>query len=396
MTQSREAVAAEARDAGSGRFRVLATCGVFEPGFRGGGPVRSVAQIVDTVSDQVEVTLVTSDRDLGAEQPYPDLSGRWVPRDRARVFYLDTRRVRHWLRLWRALRRDRFDLLYVNSLWSPAFTVVPVLSARLGLIRVRRVMIAPRGELSPGALSLKAGKKRLFLRWWGGLLRRLDARWHASTQREAAEIRAVLPWADVDVRLNQVALPGEPLPPTATGGTARLVFIGRIAAKKNLHLALAALRGVSEAVQFDIYGPLEDRAYWSRCQLLIDQLRGPVSARYRGELAPAQVRRTFAGYDAFLFPTLGENFGHVIAESLSASCPVVCSAETPWTQLLQAGGGRVVGELTVDAVGREIRRIAAMSPAERLRARQLAGARYRDWRARLDDDNVLDHVRRTW
>jgi glycosyltransferase involved in cell wall biosynthesis len=46
------------------------------------------------------------------------------------------------------------------------------------------------------------------------------------------------------------------------------------------------------------------------------------------------VREVFSRYDAFVLPTLGENVGHVIAESLSASCPVICSDETPWTDLL--------------------------------------------------------------
>ena len=38
------------------RFCVLATSAGFEPGFRGGGPIRSVAQIVDTVSDRTDLT----------------------------------------------------------------------------------------------------------------------------------------------------------------------------------------------------------------------------------------------------------------------------------------------------------------------------------------------------
>ena len=35
----------------------------------------------------------------------------------------------------------------------------------------------------------------------------------------------------------------------------------------------------------------------------------------------------------FLFPTLGENYGHVIQEALSAGCPVILSNQTPWNNL---------------------------------------------------------------
>lgn len=35
----------------------------------------------------------------------------------------------------------------------------------------------------------------------------------------------------------------------------------------------------------------------------------------------------------FFFPTLGENYGHVISEALVSGCPVIISTETPWNDL---------------------------------------------------------------
>ena len=375
---------------------VLMTCGVFEPGFRGGGMVRAVVRTVDTVPDDIALTMVTRDRDLGSPEPYPGLSGRWSPRHRSRVFYLDVRDPRQWLRLWRDLRSTRFDLLYVNSLWEPRFSVLPVVAARLGLLKARRILLSPHGELSPGALSLKSRKKRLFLAGWRPFLRRADVTWHAVTEREAAEIRAVFPWARIVVNHYQVPLPEEPLPPAGTGtGPARLVFLGRISPKKNLDLVLGALAQVSSPVLFDIYGPLEDAGYWARCQELIGRLPATVTTRYAGEVAPDDVRHTFAGYDAFVFPTLGENFGYVIAESLSASCPVVCSAETPWTDVLRDGGGTVLDSLSVADLAKALDQLAAATAGERLDARRRAADAYRAWRRRVGDDNVLDRVCRT-
>src|SRR5437660_12656937 len=81
-------------------LRVLATAEGFEPGFRGGGPIRSLAAIVDTISDNIDLHLITRDRDFGSSKPYPDLSGRWIRRGRSRVFYLNTRRLGQWFRLW--------------------------------------------------------------------------------------------------------------------------------------------------------------------------------------------------------------------------------------------------------------------------------------------------------
>jgi glycosyltransferase involved in cell wall biosynthesis len=375
-------------------FRVLVFSPGFEPGFRGGGPVRSLARIVDTVPDEIDVSLVTRDRDLGSTQPYQGLSGRWVRRGRSRVFYLDIRHVQQWGRLTRQLRAGRFDLMYVNSLFAPTFTLLPLVAASIRLIHTRRVLIAPRGELSPGALSLKSLKKRIFLTVASPFLKRMNVMWQASTDREAAEIRAVFPWACIEVNANKVSLPYEPIPAfAARDGHARMVFVGRITPKKNLRQTLQALQTVSSALNFDVFGPIEDVKYWAACEALINRMPGNVKVRYRGEILPDDVRSTFSRYDAFIFPTLGENFGHVIAESLSASCPVLCSDETPWTRVLEAGGGIVLTKPTVRALAVEIDRLAGKSKEERLRAREAAGDAYRTWWKESGGPNILDEVR---
>ena len=42
-----------------------------------------------------------------------------------------------------------------------------------------------------------------------------------------------------------------------------------------------------------------------------------------------------ARYDLFYLPTLGENFGHVIAEALGCGLPVLIADTTPWRNLQQ-------------------------------------------------------------
>ncbi|MEU4714747.1 glycosyltransferase family 4 protein [Micromonospora purpureochromogenes] len=375
-------------------FRVLLTCEFFEPGFRAGGPVRSIAQLLDVVSRSVEVTMVTRDRDLGSTEPYAGLSGRWVRRGRTRVYYLDPARPRHWFALIRDLRSTCFDLLYVNSLWATS-SILPILAARIRLIRVTQILVAPRGELAQSALNAKAGKKRLFLRVWRPFLRWSRVFWHATSAHEAMLIRSAFPWARIETRQNEVSLPAEPMPPVETGEPVRLVFVGRVSPVKNLAMVVTALAQMTRPVVFDVYGPLEDENYWSACRDLATQLPPVVKLTYRGELAPEQVRPTFARYDAFVFPTQGENFGHVIAESLSACCPVICSDQTPWSPVLRAGGGTVLADLTPAALAEQLDRVAKSTAEERLLARRAAGEAYRFWRTRAAGPNILDQVRLT-
>ena len=64
-----------------------------------------------------------------------------------------------------------------------------------------------------------------------------------------------------------------------------------------------------------------------------------VSCNYCGPIPYEQVHETFAKYHAFLFPTLNENFGHVILEAFLARIPAILSDQTFWRDLEQRDAG---------------------------------------------------------
>jgi glycosyltransferase involved in cell wall biosynthesis len=99
------------------------------------------------------------------------------------------------------------------------------------------------------------------------------------------------------------------------------------------------LQNVLGDVSYDIYGPVEDEEYWSECKRIISTLTPNVRVKYMGMVEHERVREVFADHDLFLFPTLGENYGHVICEALSAGCPVLISDQTPWRDLQEQGVG---------------------------------------------------------
>ena len=122
-------------------------------------------------------------------------------------------------------------------------------------------------------------------------------------------------------------------------GQLRVVFVSRISPKKNLLSALGMLQSLSGDVFFDIYGPLEDADYWNQCKKVIGTLPSNVLVKYKGMVEHENVGRVFCEHNLFLFPTLGENYGHVICEALSAGCPVLISDQPPWRDLQQQGVG---------------------------------------------------------
>ena len=355
---------------------VLVFSSVYSPGVKGGGPIRSLKEILDRAPSDIAILMVTADRDIGDRIPYAGLSSRIIGQGHHRIFYWNPRSFGSWLRLRNLLRARQYDLLYVNSLWSPLYTMLPcMLSFRV--IRTKQLLIAPRGELSPGALGLKHAKKRLALATFGRLLAARSPLWHASNDLERSHILEHFPKAEVMVQANTSGPP--PTRPEPSGETARFVFISRISAMKNLPFLLQALLSCRERLSLDIYGPLEDPDNWAECEKISKQLPANVTVRYRGVLSMDAVQPTFAKYDAFLFPTLGENFGHVVVESLASGCPVVCSTHTPWTNLLRQGCGTALEIDDPATWTQEIDIRAAQSARLRTTNKKLTTYQYSSW-----------------
>jgi glycosyltransferase involved in cell wall biosynthesis len=324
-------------------MRLMALVDYYLPGFKGGGPVRSVSRLIERLAGDAECFVVTRDRDLGDAQPYAGIPrARWLPLRSARVFYADRRHTTG--QAIRAIVADvRPDVVYLNSYFSKFARIVLRLHAR-GRLAGAAVVVAPRGEFSPGALGLKAAKKRLYLtaaRFWG--LHR-DITWHLTSERERAEVetalgsgvQAFISPPDLDV-INHV-VPRR----TKTSGAASFAFISRIVPKKNLLGAIGSLQVVRGRATLTIHGPMEDAAYWRRCQEAIARLPAHVRVDCAGPVPYERVFDVLSHHHFLLLPTLGENFGHIIAVGLGAGCPVLLSDQTPWMDLETHAAGWII------------------------------------------------------
>lgn len=370
------------------RVRVLAP--YYAPAVAGGGPIRTLGALTASAPVGTAVEIVTRDRDLGGTERLPVPRGEVVD-GRRRVRYLDARGVSGLVRLARAIaRRPSPDLVYVNSVFDARFGVLPMLLHRVGLSR-GRALVAPRGEFDPGALALKAAKKRRYLAVAraAGVFRTVT--WHASTELEAAHIRAVAgPDAEVVVRENETDLPvtavTSPLP---AGDRLELVAVGRISPKKRLHLVIEGLAAVTRPVRLVVIGPVDDEVYGQRCRAAATRLPDHVVVVFAGVREHDDALRAVAASHAMVSATAGENFGHTIAESLSVGRPVLLSDTTPWTERVRSGGGSVVPD---DGWPDTLRDWAATTAGERRRRAIAAADAYDDWRRRPAAPHVFDLV----
>lgn len=371
-------------DAAAPPPRVLALLDYYLPGHRSGGPLRSVSNLIESLGREFDFRVVTRNRDLNDAAPYPGIrAGEWVALGRGHVCYLEPGWRAAW-RLMQLLRREEFDLVYINSFFSRCFSMLPVWLTALGLVRQQRILLAPRGEFSPGALSLKRKRKLLYLLLIHLLPAYRRVVWHASSDFEAAEIRTVIgPDSKVrralplsgHLRSAPKVLTALDMPMALTGpwppepchkrpSHIEVAFLSRISAKKNLHGALEILAGVRGSLDFYVYGPVEDEAYWAHCNELIGKLPPSIHVHYQGSLPHDRVLSALAQHDLFFLPTLGENYGHVIHEALLAACPVLISDRTPWRGLEELGVGWDVPLENPDIFRRRFEECIRISPEE--------------------------------
>lgn len=322
---------------------ILVFSGYYLPGFKAGGPIRSLQNLVGHLSGKFDFRVITRDRDLGDAAPYSQVSlNEWVRLDEVYVYYLSGT-VCTLCSLRKLIREVRPDIIYLNSFLDPVFTIAPLFLRRVGLLhRGVRVVLAPRGEFAQGALVLKAWKKKafMFLAKWAGLYKGVT--WQSSSAAELEDIRR---WAGAhaDIRVASNLSPGarpavEKLH-RKPGSSLRVVTVARVARNKNIAGALSILGVVSKAVDYHLYGPCEDQDYWQECQKIIADLPENIVVTYHGHMPHEQICRELSGYDLFFLPTHGENFGHVILEAFSAGLPVLISDQTPWRDLESKGVG---------------------------------------------------------
>ncbi|MFZ4785015.1 MAG: glycosyltransferase family 4 protein [Flavobacteriales bacterium] len=310
----------------------------YYPGYRAGGPIRSLLNIVEQIDRPFFI--ITRITDYNSLVPYPGLETKvWTKiSDRIQVMYVRDEDMSFSF-VEERIKERPYHRFYLNSLFSPLFTILPLRAIKKHHFS-KKTIVAPRGMLKSGALSVKSRKKKVFLvvAKLTGLYRNII--WHATSNTEAQEINQVFKNARVHIAEVLTALPDSKVSKIKkTSGKASFVSFSRISPEKGILEAIEFMLGIPNECSFglDIYGAVGDEAYAERCRMLIAESGKDI--RLMGEISPYQLSELYAQYHFFLLPTWGENFGHAISEALLHATPVIISNKTPWSRLADRKAG---------------------------------------------------------
>lgn len=297
------------------------------PGENGGGPVQTIKNLINNTSVFIEYYISTLNHDLNSNEEYDVETDKWIERLNYKIIYTQHQNLDI---IYKQIREINPDFIYLNGIFYNISIYIMHL-VKLKKIDSRKIILAPRGELGKGALKQKEKKKKLYLLYSNILNLYKDVVFQASTELEKKDIQKIFT-NKVKVAMDLPSLKSDYIKKEVNNSDyLQIVFLSRISPMKNLDFALKVLSNVKRNVKFDIYGPIEDKKYFDYCMKI--KVPNNVKVNYFYPVKNEQVPKILIQYDCLFLPTRGENFGHVISESLLSGVPVIISDRTQWNNL---------------------------------------------------------------
>jgi phosphatidylinositol alpha-mannosyltransferase len=263
-------------------------------------------------------------------------------------------------RIWRALERERFDVLHLHEPMTPAICTAALTMARTPLVATFHAS----GELG----WMRAGKPL-----WGFLIDRVDHRIAVSERARASQERW-LP-GDYEVIPNGVLTPDR-----AAAGERdhRVVFAGRHEPRKGLAVLLRAWPEIRRrsGLRLTVAGadPLAVRLLLARAGVADDGIE------IVGFLSQEELTATLLRAKALVAPSLGqESFGMVLTRAFACALPVVASDIPGYREVVEPDAAVTVPPGDVNALVDAVCELVADEPRRRRMgeaARSLAVERY--------------------
>ncbi len=315
-------------------MNIFITIPWFVPAYKAGGPIQSIANLVNTFSENVEYNIFCGDTDLNNEPLQNITKGEWLPfNNNAKVWYAHKENLSETLT--KQIEILKPDVVYIIGLFNWHFNIVPLL-----FVKANRKIISVRGMLHPGALTQKKWKKRIFLEVLKVVGVAKKVTFHATDETEVAFIKEEFgSTAIIKVAGNFSKKIIKSKPINKIEGSLQMLTIALISPMKNHLEVLKALMFCKGDITYNIYGPIKDVIYWDVCKEQITLLPKNITVIYHGEILPNNVENTLAHHHLFIMPSKSENFGHALAEAFLAGKPVITSNGTPWNELQQNNAG---------------------------------------------------------
>ncbi|QTG79515.1 glycosyltransferase [Arthrobacter crystallopoietes] len=224
---------------------------------------------------------------------------------------------------------------------------LPILSALLSLFGTSFVIV-PHGSLTARQQGISKRKKALFEFLMGWYVRTKSEAFIVYSESELNDLGQKFPDSRIVLSTIGIDIPIQRMNDNVVHSPVRLLSMSRIAPKKRIDLAIAAVKQLSDmdiGVQLLVAGS-GDTKLLQTLKKMAHSLGVADKIVFAGELAGAEKRSAFLESDFFLLPSEDENFGIGFAEAMAYGLPSVVSIYVGSAESMPEEAGVKIEKLT--------------------------------------------------
>ena len=337
-------------------MKVLWVAGSFFPTNSGGTDTIMHWIALSLKKQNIDLTLLTSDEGTDGKVE----SNRWYQTNFGTIKYIPTRIHYLPIRLIAAAFKSllKHDNVHFCNIFYPSSIAVATFAVLLN----KKVIWSVHGELDPWAVKHRSYKKKPFL-WFIKTFLKKQVIFHTTCQEEETYVKNIFGEKTKTLLLtNYILLPKKEQVPTQK----YLLFVGRIHPKKGLDRLINALAASTAFINSDyilkVVGDY-DHDHGRELVKLSNQLKLGEKIQFLGKKKGTEKFKLFAGAYFTIMPSITENFGMVVVESMSQGTPVIASTGTPWQVLEEEHAGLWVAPQIKDLTN-SVDKILALTETE--------------------------------
>lgn len=349
------------------RKSVLLVAGYYYPS-QIGGPCNSQYWLANALG-KIGYNVTVTAKNFGIDATKVEFD-KWINTDYGKVIYIKTKNPLFSFKyiLKTILQASKNEFTILSSVFFPSIFLVGLFS----FFTKTKIIWSPRGELDEPVLKHKMLIKKLMLFCLKIFKKKII--FHTTSHQETNYVKQVFGEKIKYIQIPNYMLLQKPLVGQQEN---TILYCGRIHAKKNIanliEAASKSLNFINSNFVIKLIGDY-DNDYGNELLLQTKRLNLEHKLQFLGYIDDIETKnKLYASAYFTIMPSITENFGNVVVESLAQGTPVIASKGTPWQILEETNAGYWI-EVDVESIKNCIDTVISLNDYEYQKMRKNAFA----------------------
>jgi glycosyltransferase involved in cell wall biosynthesis len=220
------------------------------------------------------------------------------------------------------------SLIHIHGIWAIYSVISILICYRLN----KAYMISPHGCLERWSLNHKKLKKTIGLLLLKKFIKKANCFFVTSPDEAESVLREI--GYESNIVSHSLGIESSHITRTLESyKNKQILFVSRVSPKKGVdRLIKAFIKMEKNDWMLKIAGPLEFN-YSKKLKKIVSNYKYSDTIEFFGRLDRFNIQELYLNSSFFAFPTHSENFGFVIADSLSFKLPVLTTTGAPWIEI---------------------------------------------------------------